>query len=101
MDGLPPPAGQPVETSAPADNKGRGILIVVSALAVLAIVGYAVSGNDDSDNINPAVRERIAELEADRDCGELQDQFDIADRNGNTDVLELVDAAMSDAGCYD
>ena len=62
------------------------------------------------DRYSPQVRDRIG-TEVDKgDCKAMEDEFDAADANderqrakygeGNADLLDYLDAAMADAGCY-
>jgi hypothetical protein len=69
------------------------------------------SGSVDWENYSPSVKARIDSLAAAGDCSGLQREFDIADENddaqrarvgsGNADLMDYVDAKLSEAGCYE
>lgn len=65
--------------------------------AAVAIT-VAIAGCDSESDLPPPFRSGIDQLEAQKDCAELQDRFD-----GVSDAayLEYIDDAMRDAGCYD
>ena len=62
------------------------------------------------DRYAPQVRQRVDRAIKRENCQALQDEFDAADANderqrakygeGNADLLDYLDAAMAEAGCY-
>lgn len=93
-DGLP----DGWERSAPEPawwQQPRNVFVVVVAVVIVSLFVYgAVKGDDE---IDPAYRQVVDTLEADRDCGALQEVFDASD---DVDELRYADAAMRSAGCY-
>lgn len=87
------------------------ILRTSAAVIGLAIAGGCAAGDKPSSAANPIVFTRIAAMS---DCGELQDEFDIADRNGeaarnrgrldlaraSTDYMKAAHNRMEEVGCY-
>jgi hypothetical protein len=70
----------------------------VTAVVTAAALALSVSGCDrTSKKPNPTV-ERI---NAETDCGQLQTEFDTAERNGHTDYMQVADKRMRALGCYD
>lgn len=97
----------------------------IAAVLVVIVAGCGGAPNDpgkpaaekkstlpavDWQNYDPSVKQRIDDAAARKVCDELQHEFDVADANnaiqrnrtgdGNTDLMEYVDAKMKSAGCY-
>lgn len=70
------------------------------SLLALALAGCAAQPGIDWDDYAPEVKTQIEQLEADRDCDGMQEQFDLADANGSADLMTYLDKAMRDADCY-
>jgi hypothetical protein len=89
------------------------VLTVTACLGGVAACGGGGGGGDgpnvDWSNYSPAVRSRIDQAAAAKDCALLQSEFNTADSNddaqrartgnGNADLMSYIDAKMKSAGC--
>jgi hypothetical protein len=67
----------------------------------LLLVGCSDSAPDVSwSDFAPSVETRIKQAVDAKDCQTLQQEFDNADANRNTDLMVYVDWQMEDLGCY-
>ena len=88
-----------------------GALVLAVTLAACSSTSTDESEPDVTwSEYGPGVQRRIDKATEAGNCRALQDEFDAADKNddrhraqfgtGNADLLDYLDAAMSDAGCY-
>ena len=72
----------------------KALAFIVVFVATLA----ACSGGSgvDWDSYAPAVKTRIDT----GSCGELQQEFNVADANRSTDLMAYIDDTMRSKGCY-
>lgn len=84
--------------------------VAIVTASMLALAGCGGGGGVDWSKYDASVKQRIDALEESSDCVGLQAEFDTAYANndaqrartgeGNTALLEHLDAIMKDAGCY-
>lgn len=72
----------------------RLLVAVILVFVALVFIGKLVPEDRSG---NPSVYQRI---ERTTDCAALQDEFDVADRNGNVSYMEAADRRMRELGCY-
>lgn len=79
----------------------------LAALAAATLLLAGCGGSDEAaapevdwSQFAPAVKDRIDAAVESADCGALQEEFDAADGNGQTELMEYVDKQLEDAGCY-
>jgi hypothetical protein len=83
----------------------------VAVTALSGVLLGSCSSGVDWENYAPEVKTRIDRMAVEGDCGGLlQAGFDTADANdtaqrnrvgsGNADLMDYIDAKLSDAGCY-
>lgn len=66
---------------------------LIAAVLLLPLAGCA----SHETPIDPQVKSRVAVFAQDKNCHALQAEFDRAEDSG---VMEYVDRAMRDTGCY-
>lgn len=82
----------------------------IAAVSLLMLSGCGDPPPMDWSRYHPSVKQRIDQLAADRDCGGLQHEHDIAYRNdgaqrartgrGNGDLMQYIHEKLEAAGCY-
>lgn len=70
------------------------------AAVIVGLVGVALPDDDRPDSVPRVVTDRIDRFATDSDCVSLQEEFNIADNRNATDVMEYIDDAMREVGCY-
>jgi hypothetical protein len=109
------PTTEPVAASSPSPEPGKPA--PTEAAPTKAAAPTQAAGPEEIDvdvpwdNYAPSVRTRIDEAYAGQDCAALQQEFDTAADNndaqrirtgeGNDDLLEYLDVALEQAGCYE